>query len=322
MSSRNQIVEFIEQGNISEQNIQDSLTVAEITPDGKSWQLFINHLLLWIGGLAIAFAGMFFIAYNWTEIGHLSKFAMVESVMIATVIAYLRLGSENISAKLSLLMATIFLGVLLALYGQTYQTGADPWQLFFNWALLMIPWALIGRFPAIWLVWILLINLSIILYYQAFRGIFRLMFSSTTDLLWILMLFNTIALGCWEAMAKTFHWLEQRWAIRLLATISGIIISWLVIYAIFDFKSTQLWPAPVWFVWMGAMYWYYRKIKPDLYMLAGVCLSAIVVIVSFHIKHMLSNGNPGSFLFLAILIIALATAAAIWLRKIHRELLS
>jgi len=34
------------------------------------------------------------------------------------------------------MVSTILVGVLLALVGQTYQTGADTWQLFFYWAIL------------------------------------------------------------------------------------------------------------------------------------------------------------------------------------------
>ncbi len=52
----------------------------------------------------------------------------------------LRLGPECTPGKAALLLATLLLGVFLALFGQTYQTGADPWQLFANWALLILPW--------------------------------------------------------------------------------------------------------------------------------------------------------------------------------------
>src|SRR5699024_11365250 len=46
--------------------------------------------------------------------------------------------------QLLLLIASIITGSLLALFGQVYQTGADTWQLFFAWAILITPWE-IGR---------------------------------------------------------------------------------------------------------------------------------------------------------------------------------
>ena len=321
-SNRNQIIELVEQDKIPEDNITAALKLVRIIPDSQSWYLFINHLLLWLGGLSLAFAGMFFIAYNWNEIGHLSKFAMVEAVIILTIASYWRMESDSVQGKVALLMATIFLGVLLALYGQTYQTGADPWQLFFNWALLMLPWAFIGRFPAIWIVWLLLLNLSIILYHQAFRGVLRLMFSSDAQLIWLLFLFNTTALICWQTLAIRWHWLQQNWAVRLLATTSGSTITWLVLYTILSYQKTGALPVLIWGIWLAAMYWFYRKVKPDLFMLAGCCLSVIVVVTTFLAKHLLDDGHAGSFLLLAIIITAQGTGAAIWLRNVHRELQS
>ena len=74
---------------------------------------------------------------------------------------------------MGLLSAMILVGGLMALFGQTYQTGADPWQLFFNWALLVFPWVLISRFHVMWLVWLGLLNLSVHQYFQVFGGYFE-----------------------------------------------------------------------------------------------------------------------------------------------------
>lgn len=319
-SARNQFIELFEQNKIASENITAALTASNVSPTNQSWHTFINHLLLWVGSLSLAFSGMFFIAYNWTELGYLSKFAMVEAVLILTILGYWKIGHNTIGGKVSLLMATIFLGVLLALFGQTYQTGADPWQLFFNWAMLMLPWALIGRFSAIWLVWLLLINLTIVLYHQAFRNVIWLLFSSDTQLMWLLYIFNTAALVVWQILAKKWLWLQQNWAIRTIATASGVLITWLVIFNIFDERGTQGLAVTVWAIWMAVLYWVYRKISPDLFMLAGFCLSGIVVITSYQTQLLINDLNAGSLLFIAFLIIGLSTGAAIWLKNVHREL--
>lgn len=319
ISPRNQIIELIEQGAIPAEKIGDALTAAKVTPDGKAWRTFIDHLLLWLGGLALAFATMFFVAYNWNDIGRFAKFGMVEVFVILAIVAYWKLGGHKVAGKVSLLVATIFLGVLLALYGQTYQTGADPWQLFFNWALLMLPWALIGRFPAIWIVWVVLINLSIVLYHQAFRGVFWFMFGSDTGMLWLVFFFNTLALVAWEFLANIWRWLSERWAIRLLAVGSGVPMTGLVLHAIFDRGDINIFPGLVWAIWLAALYFIYRKIRPDLFMLAGGCLSGIVVLVTFLSKHLLKGEPVTAFLLLAMLVIGLGTGAAVWLRHVHRE---
>lgn len=317
ISPRNQIIKLVEQGAIPAEKLGDALTAAKVTPNGNAWRTFIDHLLLWLGGLALAFAAMFFIAYNWNDIGRFAKFGMVEVLIVLAIVAYWKLGGHKVAGKVSLLVATIFLGVLLALYGQTYQTGADPWQLFFNWALLMLPWALIGRFPAIWIVWVVLINLSIVLYHQTFRGVFWFMFGSDTGMLWLVFFFNTLALVAWEFLANIWRWLSERWAIRLLAVGSGVPMTGLVLHAIFDPGNINVFPGLVWAIWLAALYFVYRKIRPDLFMLAGGCLSGIVVLVTFLSKYMLKN--PVGFLFLALLIIGMGTGAAVWLRNVHRE---
>jgi uncharacterized membrane protein len=219
----------------------------------------------------------------------------------------------------SLLVATICLGVLLAFFGQTYQTGADPWQLFFVWALLMLPWAIIGRFPAIWIVWVVLLNTSLVLYYQTFGGIFWLMSGSETGLLWLIFILNTLLLAAWEVLAAPWHWLSERWALRLLATAGGVPLNWLVLQSIFADSDARFLPGLVWVIWMAALYVVYRRTKPDLFMLAGCCLSGITVSVSFLGKYMLEDGSAGSFLFLSLLVIGMGTGAAFWLKKVHQE---
>lgn len=323
ISPRSQLIELIEQGSIPAEKIGDALIATNITPDGRAWRAFIDRLLLWLGGLALAFAAMFFIAYNWNDIGRFAKFAMVEGSIILAIAAYCRFTDHSTAGKVALFVATICLGVLLALYGQTYQTGADPWQLFFTWALLMLPWALIARFPALWIVWVILLNTSIILSDQTFRGIFWFSAGSATGMLWPLFIFNTLLLAAWEFLTATRHWLSERWAIRLLATGSGVPLTWLVLHSIFAHSEEGgLLPGVVWLSWLAAMYFFYRKIKPDLFMLAGCCLSGITVIVAFLSKHLLQDHSAGGFLFLALLVVGLGAGAAFWLKKVHREMQS
>jgi uncharacterized membrane protein len=318
-SPRKQLITLIEQGAIPTEKTEAALSATGISPAGSAWRSFIDRLLLWFGGLALAFAVMFFVAYNWDDLGRFAKFGMVEGVIVLAIAAFCKFDLHSTASKVSLLVATICLGVLLALYGQTYQTGADPWQLFFNWALLMLPWAIIGRFPAIWIVWVLLINISIVLYHQAFRGMFWFVSGSQTDMLWLIFIFNTLLLAAWEFLAEIWHWLAERWAVRLLATGSGFSISWLVLHNIFTRDDGSFWPGLVWMAWLVSIYFFYRKTRPDLFMLAGCCLSVITITVTFLGKHMLDSGDAGSFLFLALLVIGMGAGSAFWLKGIHQE---
>lgn len=318
-SPRKQIIALIEQGHIPAGKINEALIATKVRPDNRAWWTFIDQLLLGLGGLALAFSALFFIAYNWNEIGRFAKFGLVEALIVLAIAAYWKLDSNAFAGKVSLLIATILLGVLLALFGQTYQTGADPWQLFFNWALLILPWALIGRFPAIWVLWIALINLSIVLYQQVFQSVLGILFDTNLAVLWPLFLFNLSAWVIWEALERDRPWLSARWAIRLLAVGSGVPITWLALAGIFGTEISGVVTGFVWIIWLAALYFIYRKIKPDLFMLAGGCLSGIVVTVAFVVRHIADNDFGGSLLLIALLIVGLGTSAAVWLRNIQQE---
>jgi uncharacterized membrane protein len=325
ISPRSQFIDLMEQGAIPVEKIGDALKAAKVAPNGKAWRTFIDQLLLWLGGLAMAFAVLFFIAFNWDDIGRFAKFGMVEGFIVLAIVAFCTVGYHSAAGKVSLLFATICLGVLLALYGQTYQTGADPWQLFFSWAMLMLPWAIIGRFSAIWIVWIALLNTSLILYYQTFGGILWLMSGSETGVLWLTFILNTLLLVAWELLAAIRHWLSERWALRLLATAGGVPLTWLVLRSIFVYddgnflSALPALAALAWVIWLAVMYVVYRRIKPDLFMLAGCCLSGITVIISYLGKHLLEDGSAGSFLVLALLVVGMGAGAAFWLKNVHRE---
>lgn len=317
ISPRSQFIDLMEQGAISVDKIGDALKVTRVAPSGSAWRTFIDRILLWLGGLALAFAVLFFIAFNWDDIGRFAKFGMVEGLIILAIVVFCTVGHHTTAGKVSLLFATICLGVLLALYGQTYQTGADPWQLFFSWPMLMLPWAIIGRFSAIWVVWIMLLNISLVLYHQTFGGIFRFMSGSETEVLWLAFILNTLLLISWELVAATWHWMSERWPLRLLATAGGVSLTWLVLHSIFDNGSPL--PGIVWSIWLVAMYVIYRRTRSDLFMLAGGCLSGITVVTSFLGKQMLDDLSAGSFLVLSLMVIGMGGGAAYWLKNVHRE---
>lgn len=316
-SAREPLIEWIEQGALAKENIPAAIALTRLYPGSNHWRAFISSMLLWLGGLALAFALMFFIAYNWDALGRFAKFALVEIFIVIAIAAYCK-WHQSVIGQLTLLIASIGLGVLLAFYGQTYQTGADPWQLFFNWALLMLPWVLVARFAALWILWLALINLSCVLYLQTNSWGWRLF--PADNALWPLFFINTFALILWETASRKFVWLDRQWAKRIIAVGSGSAATLLVLESILG-QYTSIWPVISWLIAGSMLFFYYRKIRPDLFMLAGGCLSGVMVFVSLTADNLLNDlDSAGSFLLLGLLIIGLSGAAAAWLRKVHKEL--
>ena len=65
---------WADQGLLDSESLEEALKLAEVIPDTSRWRIFVRNLFLWLGGLALAFSVMFFIAYNWDTIGRFAKF--------------------------------------------------------------------------------------------------------------------------------------------------------------------------------------------------------------------------------------------------------
>ena len=120
-----------------------------------------------VGLLAAALVGLgvvFWIAANWAALGRLAQFALLEALVLASgIAAWLRPGTPRAALALLALLAT---GALWAYFGQTYQTGADAWQLFALWAALMLPLALAVRSDIVWAPWALVAVMAVALWMQ------------------------------------------------------------------------------------------------------------------------------------------------------------
>ena len=78
-----------------------------------------------------------FTAYNWANMSNVEKLAIPSVLIVAGLIAYLFLEKE-IYKNLAIFFSSFMIGTLFAVYGQVYQTGADVWILFRNWAIFLI----------------------------------------------------------------------------------------------------------------------------------------------------------------------------------------
>jgi len=256
--------------------------------------------------------------HNWNE---LARFGLVELAIVAAVLAYWRLGPDRATGKAALLLASPLVGVLLALFSRFYQTGADIWELFATWAVLIAPWVIIGRFAGLLMLWLALANLSIIFYFKTYPWLFG-MFLNFEHGLWMLFALNSLALACWELAARRTAWLAKRWAPRLLAIASATTITLLMLLGLlFQGIDTVLIVYPAWLV---CVYAAYRVASRDLIVLAGGCLSLIVVVTSLLVEQILVKQRYGGgaaidFLFIALAVIGMAAASAWWLKKLVRE---
>ncbi|KPQ20675.1 MULTISPECIES: DUF2157 domain-containing protein [unclassified Halomonas] len=320
-SKRRELVSLIDQGAIPPAQMARAVKVAGLHPSPRAWGVFVDRLLLWLGSLVLAFAVLFFVAYNWADMGRWPRFGLVQGALaLAVAIAVWGKASRWV-ARAALTAASLLVGVLLALFGQVYQTGADPWQLFFIWAVLILPWVLILRFALLWILWLGLLNLAVWLYFRTWGGVLDVWFISSDAVFWWLFALNTTALAVWEWGIKRWGWCSNRWPLRILALGSGLPITLLIMIWIVD-AMTYLAPALVAYpLWLAALYGVYRCWRPDLLVVAVGCVSVISVVTLLLARFLIWQGEwqAGSMLMLALVVFAMGAGAVVWLKRLHAE---
>jgi uncharacterized membrane protein len=129
-----------------------------------------SHLRRGVAVLGAALVGLgviFWIAANWDSLGRFGRFALLQGVLLAMCAG--AIGRPAARAPLGLI-ALLAIGGLFAYFGQTYQTGADPWQLFALWAALALPLCLGARSDVLWTPWSLVATTAVALWVHAHAG--------------------------------------------------------------------------------------------------------------------------------------------------------
>lgn len=190
------------------------------SPSKKSWQEAIKFYLLLFGGLSFAAAVTFFIAANWQELGKFFKLGLVTTAIIVSSLLAAFLDTKKLSGKITGTVSGLLIGPLFALYSQIYQTGADNYELFTIWGLLLIPFVTIVRFNGLLLFNILLFNLSYYLWSDATIGFNTLQ----TNVPLVMITINVVAIIAMEyAKYQKVSWLQSRVPIHILTAVTLLI---------------------------------------------------------------------------------------------------
>lgn len=349
-SLTSQVCEWLEQGHINPAQADQLYHRLSVRPDGSRWRALIAGLLLWFGALGFVCGVIFFFAYNWQSLGRFAKFALLEAAILLAVAAFMWLyyraacqpsiASNTPSVTVSrsqstpfgttvanavLLAACVLVGGLLALVGQTYQTGADPWQLFALWALMILPFAWVAGFDGLWLLLVGLLNLSIGIFLDTFSHLWGTFLDEQGQLL----IFVCLNLAIYYAFIFLDRKVAGRWHAPILEYVCSLFamgcFTWLITWLIFDdlFKPDG---ASTWIICgylahlvLGFVIFRYRL--PRIYPLALGGFSLIAVGAALLIRLMFEDHDPiGGFLFIGLYIILASTGLSLWLKELSRKL--
>ena len=176
-----------------------------------SWQRYLNllFLLLTVGFLTSGVITL--IAANLDYFSDLAKIYGLQTLLVVTVVlgiyCFIRESRRQAKEKLKwktyslFFVVSVLIGGLFALVGQTYQTGADVWQLFAVWTLCQLPFLLL--FP----------NVASALLFAATANVAFYLFNeqNSHNSMCYAVLINAGLLMISELFSKTFH--DQHWRI-------------------------------------------------------------------------------------------------------------
>ncbi|QNA87504.1 DUF2157 domain-containing protein [Massilia sp. Dwa41.01b] len=126
------------------------LAAFDAQPGGLAGRL--RRALLLLGALMIGLGLVFFVAANWQSFGRTGQFGLLEGAAVCACAGAALWRPARVPLALLALLA---IGALFAFFGQTYQTGADAWQLFATRAALALPLAFGARSDSVWSAWTL-----------------------------------------------------------------------------------------------------------------------------------------------------------------------
>jgi uncharacterized membrane protein len=142
----------------------DGLLKAEAYSTPVQWYRFIRLSLIALGAGFLLAGIVFFFAYNWDGLHKFVKLGIVAGLLSGCVIAAWMMNPQSAAHKVLLFAACLLTGVLFAVYGQIYQTGADAFDFFLAWAVFTVIWVWVSDFPPLWLAFLVLVNLALASY--------------------------------------------------------------------------------------------------------------------------------------------------------------
>lgn len=307
-------------------------------PDARAWGEFWKHILTLYGTLFLVSGIIFFIAWNWVDMHRFMRIGLMQ-FLVAVPFAYAALkGVDSRSGYLCLLAGGVLIGPLLAVHGQTYQTGAELWELFRLWAAFLLVPAAVGRRTALWFLCWLTACTSALLYLS---GIQMEMSHSLYALQNPLFLFcQVLVWALWEGAARLrggrHPWLRERWFPRTMAATGLLGLSLLIMDIIRTshlrmeyFGSAALLPGILlYLVLLPTVLFFYRKKTPDLFILscAVFSLCACLIALLFNMELFFEAGIGTAALLWSGVFIGISTAAGkillSWQRRMEQDRLS
>jgi uncharacterized membrane protein len=308
---RQQIHLLSRHSNLNETAVEHLLS-ENVYHDRGEWQRFLRLSTLALGAGFTLSGIIFFFAYNWEDLHRFLKLGVIAGLVVLTASLSLAKTFQPAVRKVLLSAAAVLAGVLFAVFGQIYQTGANAYDFFLAWTLFITIWVVLSDFPPLWLGYVLLWNITLMTYMdQMQRQWPTVMFFS------VLFFFNAILLIIafyFSGRSAAFRlptWLGQTLALATiifgtLGVVNGIMQPYHPVFPALLAGIVVLYPLAL----------HHGLLLRRIFWPAVIALSIVVISATWFIKI-----SEGSWIYLFITLFIAGSIGAVigYLIKLQRK---
>ena len=290
------------------EDIADTLR-RDVYATRTDWRRLLEYLLLGAGASCLLSGIFFFFAYNWAALSSALKIGIAVSCFTAAALAGLYAPLPRPARMVAQTAAVCLIGAVLAVLGQVYQTGANAYDLFLVWSLLSLPWVIAVPFAPLYLVAIVVYNLTFVTYTQQV-GV-ELSFLVTGMLLFG---FNLL---CWLVLWSRFRDRSSfQWLLQLVAFWAVIVATVNVSAGAYDDRPRQL-LFTVLFAGLAYLGWILLAMRERSIFYLALVGGGSLVTVTFLLLRWADFLN--SFLLAGLLVLVGVTALVQALNRLNRR---
>lgn len=194
--------------------------------------------------------------------------------------------------------SSVLVGVIFAVFGQIYQTGANAYDFFLGWSVFITLWAVASMFPPLLLIWIFLLNITLFLYYEQVAREWTIVFTFT-----LMFILNILFLIAFILFSKFKIADIPKWFCHIIAIAAVFFSTMGICIGILDNNDSFFLLFMLTILVYGSGIKYGLENKSTFYM-AIIPFSIMIMICSFLIE--ISHGE-GMFFILTFFIIGSVT---------------
>ena len=317
MQQRDRLLSWTERHLLDRQALEVVASEGQLVPGTREWRQLLDRVLAGTGVLLVALGVVFFFAWNWDELPRFGKFALAASVLSGFAGTAMLSAYRSVLQRTALLGCCVATGALLALIGQTYHTGADIWQLFAVWALLMLPWAWLSGSVACWGLWWGVANLALLRFFSASMWFGLFAGFSGHEALLIIAVANLSALGLFELAGRRLLGHGGRGLHRLcaLAGLTALLLGGMIGWWQAPFEPLLIGFALA--VLLGVPLYRWRRL--DLPILALLLFGLIALASAGVFKVLMEHEGFFAFNAIGLFVVVSSALASLWLHRIYRS---